>query len=207
MPRAGSRATASAAAPAVGKAVAEELLGGESSSTWTPYRLERFSGEIFRRPSSSEDRTSARHSSCLGGTVSPRRRGRGGTIRRCRSVPRSSPRRRTPRRCRAPFRSARAPGRKILAGGVERLPYVDGAPAVGRLVRQPEPDADPRPARTPLPIRPRGSGGARDRRLRVAEIPKNEADDHSRSGRSAGSRRFSRSRKASCSASPLTFSW
>lgn len=35
-------------APAVGKAVAEELLGGESSFDLTPYRLERFSGdEIF----------------------------------------------------------------------------------------------------------------------------------------------------------------
>ena len=35
-------------APAVGKAVAEELLDGESSFDLTPYRLERFSGdEIF----------------------------------------------------------------------------------------------------------------------------------------------------------------
>jgi sarcosine oxidase subunit beta len=35
-------------APAVGKAVAEELLGGESTFDLTPYRLERFSGdEIF----------------------------------------------------------------------------------------------------------------------------------------------------------------
>ena len=35
-------------APAVGKAVAEELLDGESTFDLTPYRLERFSGdEIF----------------------------------------------------------------------------------------------------------------------------------------------------------------
>ena len=31
--------------PAVGRAVAEELLFGESSLDLTPYRLERFSGE------------------------------------------------------------------------------------------------------------------------------------------------------------------
>ena len=48
-------------APAVGKAVAEELLDGESSFDLTPYRLERFSGdEIFRRPSSSSSRMRGR---------------------------------------------------------------------------------------------------------------------------------------------------
>jgi glycine/D-amino acid oxidase-like deaminating enzyme len=35
-------------APAVGKAVAEELLGGDASFDLSPYRLDRFSGdEIF----------------------------------------------------------------------------------------------------------------------------------------------------------------
>ena len=75
--------------------------------------------------------------------------------------PRSSPRRRTPRRCRAPFRSARAPGPEDPGGRRRASPRRRRRPSG----RSPRPtarasDADPRPARTPLPIRPRGSGGA-----------------------------------------------
>ena len=111
--------------PAVGKAVAEELLDGESSFDLSPYRLERFAdGAVFPKTSSSDDRpaqvpvasspirsypesapwVTALCRKCYS-NARPRRDSSSIAKR-----PRSSPRRRTPRRCPAPCRSARAPG-------------------------------------------------------------------------------------------------
>ena len=61
-----------------------------------------------------------------------------------RSGPRSLPRRRTPRRCPAPSRSARALGSELLVGCLARLPEVDGTPALGHLVRDPRLEAKAR---------------------------------------------------------------
>src|ERR671910_3201859 len=103
---------------------------------------------------------------------------------------------------------ARAAG-EILPGGLERLPDVDRAPALRRLVRQPE--LQPQ-ALDLLELVDRFvdevAAQLLDRHLRVGEVPEDEADDHSSwSGRSAGSRRVHRAREAVPSALPLSLTW
>ncbi len=101
------------------------------------------------------------------------------------------------------------PARKRLPRSFDRFPDVDRAPALGRLVGDPE--LQPQALQL-LELVDRlvheVAAQLGDRRLRIGQIPEDEPDDHSvLSGRSAGLRRFNRSRKASRSASPLTFRW
>src|SRR5918999_4542994 len=74
--------------------------------------------------------------------------------------------------------------RKLLACGLRRLPQVDRAPPIGRLVRDPglEPQArnvGERIHRLVAQIPPE----LRDRRLRVREVPEEEAKEQELAGR------------------------
>src|SRR3954465_11646787 len=90
------------------------------------------------------------------------------------------------------------PARQLLRGRLGRLPEVDGAPAVGRLVRDPGLEAQALHLlegvdRLVVQVAPELG----DRRLRVGQVPEDEPDDHYRGGSFARSSLMRRSTSAS----------